>query len=81
MRLYLCSVSEVHPGLACRAQISRNCVGATGVGPHRKNRRKPPTQDGRALRRHRHRWKGERTFAGLGNFRRSILRYERIALV
>ena len=47
------------------------------VCPHRKNRRKPPTQDGRALRRYRRRWKIERTFAWLGNFRRLVVRYER----
>ena len=47
------------------------------ICPHRKNRRKPPTQDGRALRRYRRRWKVERTFAWLGNFRRLVVRYER----
>lgn len=33
------------------------------VSPHRWNRSKPSTQDGRALRRYRRRWKMERTFA------------------
>lgn len=47
------------------------------ICPHRSNRRKPATQDGRALRRYRRRWKIERTFAWLGNFRRLIVRYER----
>ena len=47
------------------------------VCPHRKNRRKAPTQDGRCLRRYRRRWKVERTFAWLGNFRRLVVRYER----
>jgi transposase len=47
------------------------------IAPHRKNRRKPPTQDGRALRRYRRRWKVERTFAWLGNFRRLVVRYDR----
>jgi transposase len=47
------------------------------ICPHRKNRRKPPTQDGRPLRRYRRRWKIERTFAWLGNFRRLVVRYER----
>jgi transposase len=47
------------------------------ICPHRKNRRKAPTQDGRALRRYRRRWKVERTFAWLGNFRRLVVRYER----
>jgi transposase len=47
------------------------------ISPHRINRRKPATQDGRALRRYRRRWKIERTFAWLGNFRRLVVRYER----
>src|SRR5262245_44282334 len=40
------------------------------VCPHRRNRRRPSVQDGRPLRRYRRRWKVERTFAWLGNFRR-----------
>lgn len=47
------------------------------ICPHRKNRVKPKTQDGRKLRRYRRRWKVERTFAWLGNFRRLVVRYER----
>ncbi len=47
------------------------------IVPHRKNRRKPPTQDGRALRRYKRRWIVERTFAWLGNFRRLVVRYDR----
>jgi transposase len=47
------------------------------IAPHRKNRRKPPTQDGRALRRYKRRWIVERTFAWLGNFRRLVVRYDR----
>lgn len=47
------------------------------VVPHRWNRRKPATQDGRALRRYRRRWKVERTMAWLGNFRRLVVRYDR----
>jgi len=47
------------------------------IVPHRKNRRKSPTQDGRALRRYRRRWTVERTFAWLGNFRRLVVRYDR----
>jgi transposase len=47
------------------------------VAPHRWNRNKPRTQDGRALRRYRRRWKVERTFAWLGNFRRLVVRYDR----
>ncbi len=47
------------------------------VAPHRGNRSKPRTQDGRALRRYKRRWKVERTIAWLGNFRRLVVRYER----
>ena len=47
------------------------------VAPHRGNRSKPRTQDGRALRRYRRRWKVERTLAWLGNFRRLVVRYDR----
>jgi transposase len=47
------------------------------ICPHRKGRKKKPSQDRRCLRRYRHRWKIERTFAWLGNFRRLVVRYER----
>ena len=47
------------------------------IAPHRKNRRKPATQDGRALRRGKRRWIVERTIAWLGNFRRLVVRYDR----
>jgi transposase len=49
------------------------------IAPHRRRRRKPKTQDGRKLRRYKRRWKIERLFAWLGNFRRLIVRYERRA--
>lgn len=47
------------------------------ICPHRRNRKRPETQDGRPLRRYKRRWKVERTFAWLGNFRRLVVRYER----
>src|SRR5215475_3632041 len=47
------------------------------ICPHRKNRTKPLLQDGRKLRRYKRRWKVERTFAWLGNFRRLVVRWER----
>ncbi len=56
-----------------RKQLARR--GIELIVPHRKNRRKPPTQDGRALRRYKRRWTVERTFAWLGNFRRLVVRY------
>ena len=49
------------------------------VCPHRKGRKRPALQDGRKLRRYKRRWKVERTFAWLGNFRRLVVRYERRA--
>ena len=47
------------------------------ICPQRKNRRRPSLQDGRKLRRYRRRWKVERSFAWLGNFRRLLVRWER----
>jgi transposase len=51
------------------------------ICPHRANRKRAKTQDGRKLRRYRKRWKIERTFAWLGNFRRLVVRYERHLLM
>jgi len=48
------------------------------ISPHRSNR-KNKTQDLRRLRRYRRRWKIERLFAWLQNFRRLVIRYERYA--
>jgi transposase len=45
------------------------------IAPHRKNRKKEKTQDGCKLRRYRRRWKIERLFAWLQNFRRLVVRY------
>ena len=45
------------------------------IAPNRKNR-KVKTQDGRPLRRYRRRWKIERLFAWLHNFRRLVTRWE-----
>ena len=45
----------------------------------RRNRKKAKTQDSRKLRRYKRRWKIERLFAWLGNFRRLVVRYERCA--
>ncbi len=46
------------------------------IAPHRRGRKKPKTQDGRKLRRGKRRWKVERFFAHLQNFRRMVVRYE-----
>ncbi|HVH87866.1 MAG TPA: IS5 family transposase, partial [Terriglobales bacterium] len=48
------------------------------ISPQRVNR-KNKTQDLRRLRRYRRRWKIERLFAWLQNFRRLVVRYERYA--
>ena len=55
-------------------------LGIEMIAPHRRGRKKPKTQDGRPLRRYKRRWKIERLFAWLGNFRRLVVRYERSAL-
>jgi len=48
------------------------------IAPHRKNRLpENQTQDGRPLRRYKHRWKVERTIAWLGYHRRLLVRWER----
>ena len=64
---------------ACDSDPLRQRLAKRGIDlicPHRKNRTKPPLQDGRKLRRYKRRWKVERTFAWLGNFRRLLVRWE-----
>ena len=51
-------------------------IGIEMIAPHRRNRKRAKTQDGRKLRRYKRRWKVERLFAWLGNFRRLVVRYE-----
>ena len=46
------------------------------IAPHKSNRKQPATQDGRILRRYKKRWKVERLFAWLQNYRRLVVRYE-----
>lgn len=48
--------------------------GIERIAPNREGRSK--TQDGRPLRRYKRRWKVERLFAWLQNFRRLVVRYE-----
>ncbi len=47
------------------------------IAPHRNNRVRPATQDGRSLRRYKRRWVVERFFAWLHNSRRLVTRWER----
>ncbi len=53
--------------------------GVEMIAPHRRSRTKPKARDGRKLRRDQRRWKVERLFAWLQNFRRLVVRYERHA--
>ena len=46
------------------------------IAPHRTGRKKAATQDRRKLRRYKRRWKVERFFAWLFNYRRCIVRHE-----
>jgi len=50
---------------------------ADGRGRPWRDSRSVLNQDGRKLRRYKRRWKIERLFAWLGNFRRLVVRYER----
>ena len=65
---------------ACDSDPLRKRLRQRGIElicPHKKNRGRPATQDGRALRRYKRRWIVERTNAWLGNFRRLVMRYDR----
>lgn len=46
------------------------------IAPHKRNRKRAKTQDGRKLRRYKRRWKVERFFAWIQNYRRIVVRYE-----
>ena len=56
-------------------ELKEDC-GIELVSPHKTNRKRTKTQDGRKLRRYKRRWKVERLFAWLQNFRRILVRYE-----
>jgi|SRR5215218_3745510 len=49
------------------------------IAPHKRNRKKKKTQDGRRLRHYKQRWTMERFFSWLHNFRKCVVRYERKA--
>jgi transposase len=57
-------------------QALQEDYGVELIAPHKNNRSKPKTQDGRTLRRYCRRWKVERLFAWLHNFRRLVIRWE-----
>ncbi len=54
----------------------KEACGVELISPHKANRKRAKTQDGRKLRRYKRRWKVERLFAWLQNFRRIVVRYE-----
>ena len=54
----------------------RERFGVQLVAPNKSTRSQTPRQDGRVLRRYRRRWKIERLFAWLHNFRRVVIRWE-----
>jgi transposase len=59
-------------------------VGGKGIRllvPYRRNRTRARKQSPEVEARYRHRWIIERTFAWLGNFRRLVVRYERLITV
>ncbi len=64
---------------ALRARLAAR--GITLIVPYRENRTVRPYEDGRHLRRYRHRWIVERTFAWLGSFRRLLVRHERLTSI
>ena len=57
-------------------ELLRERYGVELIAAHKRNRRRPATQDGRPLRRRRRRWKIERLFAWLHNSRRLVTRWE-----
>jgi len=70
---------RAYDGEGFRDHLARR--GIELICPHRKNRRRPATQEGRKLRRYQRRWKIERTIAWLGHFRRLVVRYERLTSI
>ena len=46
------------------------------IAPHKRNRKKESTQDGREFRRYCRRWKIERLFAWIQNYRRCVIRHD-----
>ena len=64
---------------AADADWLREALSARGlqlICPHRRSRKRPATQDGRALRRYVRRYRVERSISWLFNFRRIVVRYE-----
>lgn len=68
-----------HDSDPLRDQIEE--AGFEPVIPHRKNRVRPSRNDGRRLRRYRHRWLVERTNAWLHCYRALAVRWSRYAIM
>ena len=67
---------KAYDSYALDSQMMRE-FGTEVIAPHRQGRRpERKTQDARALRRFRRRWKVERMFAWMYNFRRLVVRWE-----
>jgi transposase len=64
-----------YDGNRLRDRLARR--GIESIAPHHRNRTRPPTQNGRALRRYKRRRIGERTIGWLGNYRRLVVRSDR----
>jgi transposase len=62
-----------------RKRLAKRCIEL--ICPHRRGRKRPATQDGRALRRYRRRWKIERSISWLFKYSRLLVRYERHDLI
>jgi transposase len=60
-----------------KLRVSLGCRRIRLLVPYRRNRKGKITSP-EVEERYRHRWKIERTFAWLGNFRRLVVRYERL---
>ena len=60
------------------ARVKLKKRGIDPIIPARSNNRRATDQDGRKLRRYKHRWIVERTFAWLGWFRRLLVRHDRL---
>jgi transposase len=57
-------------------ELLKKNYGIDLISPHKSNRKKRKTQDGRPLRRYKKRWVVERFNAWIQNFRRVVVRYE-----
>ena len=71
-----CVSSATTPTDRLDAELARR--GVELIAPHRRTRTQR-TQGGRPLRRYQRRWKIEGLFAWFQNFRRTVVRYERLA--